>query len=139
MIRPSHSAFVSSLAVDISILTNPPTQWHLPSPVRSVSSAFHCQYGCSRCVYGKRETRAKREKLVLGFSLRSGLKILLLFATPPVFPPSFLFPIFLPSSFAPFLPPRFFWISVPRVYLARSPVDSLCPSPAPNCRLSGYK
>jgi len=110
VIRRSYvcSAFASPSRVDISILTNPPTQWHPPPPVRSVSSAFHRQYGCSRCVHGKRETGAKREKLVLGFSLRSGLKILLLFAR---YPSRLLSPHLSFRSFSLSLPLRSFLLA----------------------------
>lgn len=120
-------------SINISILTNPPTQWHPLPPIRPVSFAFHRQYGCSRCVYGKRETGAKREELVLGSSLRSRLKILL-FARYPSRLSALFSALFLSSSFTSFLPPRFFWISVPRAYLARNPADPLCPSLAPNRR-----
>lgn len=97
-----------------------------PPSVRPVSSAFHRQYGCSRCVYGKRETGAKREKLVLGSSLRSRLKILL-FARYP----SPVVPLFSPRSFSLPLSLRSFLLA-----FSGSPLCSLaCTKPS----FSGYK
>lgn len=76
------------------------------------------------------KTRGARARLLS----RTGLKILLLFARYPSHLPVLFSTLFHPSSFASFLSPRFFWISAPHAYLARSPVDSLCSSHAPNRR-----
>lgn len=112
----------------IPILTNPLTMAPFPPlfPLLA-SSAFHRQYGCSRCIREKRNGSKGREEL--GF-LGSGLKIHLLLPRPcprilTLFAMLFLSFSFIVTSFSLFLD-----LYIAR-YLARSPVNSLYPSLVP--------
>lgn len=135
MIR--RSTFASLSPFDISILTNPPTQWRTLFPLRPFrffcfSPSIWVQPVCIREKRNGSKTRGARARLLSPVQAKN---------TPPLrAPPLHVFSLssprtVLPSSFAH----RSFLLAFSRsplhaLYLARSPVDYLCPSLAPNRR-----